>query len=245
MTKKQERKIVACCGTILFMGAVVALLWWVRLTAYQPEEPDYVEVVLSEPETPEPEIPRVKPEPVSSRRDPGSASPAQSKPNNQPTQNSAEQVVSEEDRLLAIQQAKADSIAEANRQAKKKAEELIGGFTFTNTPDNGSAANMSDPNGRGTTHKGEGTDGDSKWSLAGRGLVGKLPKPANTFNQEGRVLVEIRVNAAGQVISATHKGGTISDKATIQLALEAARKAKFTQGDHDQIGTITYNFKFN
>ncbi|MBQ7632249.1 MAG: hypothetical protein IJS82_05790 [Paludibacteraceae bacterium] len=245
MTKKQERNIVAWCGTLLFMGVVGVLLWLVQMKAYQPDEPDYVEVLMEEPETPEPEIPRVKPEPVSSRRDPGAASPAQSQPANQPTQNSAEQVVSEEDRLLAIQQAKADSIAEANRQAKKKAEDLIGGFTFTNTPDNGTAANKTENNGRGTTLKGEGTDGDSKWSLAGRGLVGKLPMPANTFNQDGRVLVEIRVNPAGQVVSATHKGGTISDKATIQLALDAARKAKFTQGDHDQIGTITYNFKFN
>ena len=96
MTKKQERKIVACCGTILFMGMVGLLLWLVQLRAYQPEEPDYVEIVMEELETPEPEIPRVKPEPVSSRRDPGSASPAQSQPSNQPTENSAEQVVSED-----------------------------------------------------------------------------------------------------------------------------------------------------
>ena len=245
MTKKQERNIIACLGTILFMGMVVVLLWFLQLTANKPEEPDYVEVEMGEIETEEPQVPQVKPEPVSSQRDPGTASPAQSDPANRPTENSAEQVVSEEEWLLAIQQAKADSIAEANRQAKKKAEELIGGFTFTNTQDNGTAANMSDPNGKGTTHKGEGTDGENKWSLAGRGLVGKLPKPKDSFNQEGRVLVEIRVNAAGQVVSAVHKGGTISDKQTIQLALEAARKAKFTQGDHDQIGTITYNFKFN
>ena len=72
-----------------------------------------------------------------------------------------------------------------------------------------------------------------------------MPQPANTFNQEGRVIIEIRVNAAGNVISATIKGGNISDKQTQQLALDAARKAKFTEGDHDQIGTITYNFKFN
>ena len=63
--------------------------------------------------------------------------------------------------------------------------------------------------------------------------------------QEGKVIVEIRVNAAGTVVSAKHKGGTISDRATIQLAIDAALKAKFTEGDHDQIGTITYNFKFN
>ena len=58
-------------------------------------------------------------------------------------------------------------------------------------------------------------------------------------------MVQIRVNAAGNVIDATVKGGNVSDKQTQQIALEAARKAKFTEGDHDQIGTITYIFKLN
>ena len=48
MTKKQERKIVACCGTVLFMGAVGLLLWLFQLRAYQPEQPDYVEIVMEE-----------------------------------------------------------------------------------------------------------------------------------------------------------------------------------------------------
>ena len=70
-------------------------------------------------------------------------------------------------------------------------------------------------------------------------------QPSNNFKQEGKVIVEIRVNAAGAVVSATVKGGNISDKQTQQLALDAAKKAKFTEGDHDQIGTITYIFKLN
>jgi TonB family protein len=68
---------------------------------------------------------------------------------------------------------------------------------------------------------------------------------SNAFNQEGKVIVQIRVNAAGNVTEATIKGGNVSDKQTQQLALDAARKAKFTEGDHDQIGTITYIFKLN
>ena len=92
---------------------------------------------------------------------------------------------------------------------------------------------------------GHGSSGGSSWSVSGRGIKGSLPKPANTFNQEGRVIVEIRVNAKGDVVSVTPKGGTVTDKKTIQMALDAARKAKFTEGDHEQIGTITYNFKFN
>ena len=85
----------------------------------------------------------------------------------------------------------------------------------------------------------------NSWALMGRGIRGTLPKPVNSFNQEGSVIVEIRVNAAGDVVAVSHKGGTVNDKQTIQLALDAARKAKFTEGEHDQIGTITYNFKFN
>jgi TonB family protein len=88
--------------------------------------------------------------------------------------------------------------------------------------------------------------GGNTWSLDGRGLKGKLPKPANTFNQEGKVVVQIRVNAAGDVIEAKCVEGTsISDRKTLQLALDAAKKAKFSSGDADQIGTITYLFKLN
>lgn len=92
---------------------------------------------------------------------------------------------------------------------------------------------------------GHGSSAGNSWSLSGRGIKGSLPQTSNKFNQEGHVIVEVRVNAKGDVISAVHKGGTISDKKTIKLALDAARKAKFTEGDNDQIGTITYNFKFN
>ncbi|MBO4691009.1 MAG: energy transducer TonB [Paludibacteraceae bacterium] len=92
---------------------------------------------------------------------------------------------------------------------------------------------------------GRGSLGSANWSLPGRGLRGSLPLPSNNFTQEGRVIVEIHVNAAGQVTLAAIKGGTVLDKKTQELALEAARKAKFTEGDHEQIGTITYNFKFN
>lgn len=85
----------------------------------------------------------------------------------------------------------------------------------------------------------------NSWTLAGRSLKGTLPHPSNNFRQEGKVVVQIRVNAAGKVTSATIKGGDVSDKKTQQLALDAAYKAKFTEGDSDQIGIITYIFKLN
>lgn len=87
-------------------------------------------------------------------------------------------------------------------------------------------------------------DGNS-WSLQGRDIKGTLPKPSSDFKQEGKVVVQIRVNAEGKVISASVIGGNVSDKQVQQLAIDAAKKAKFTEGDSDTIGTITYIFKLN
>ena len=92
---------------------------------------------------------------------------------------------------------------------------------------------------------GVGSLSGNSWTLMGRGIKGTLPQPSNNFKQEGKVVVQIRVNAAGNVVEAKHVGGDVNDRQTIQLALDAAKKAKFTEGDHDQIGTITYIFKLN
>ena len=93
--------------------------------------------------------------------------------------------------------------------------------------------------------KGFGESNGATWSLAGRD-VKSLPKPSENFNQQGRVIVNIRVDKKGNVISATVADGTtISDRPTQQLALAAARQAKFTEGDSEQIGSIIYNFKIN
>jgi TonB family protein len=83
------------------------------------------------------------------------------------------------------------------------------------------------------------------WSLQGRS-VKTMPKPSNDFKDPGKVVVSIRVDKAGNVVAASiGDGTTISDRYTQQLALDAARKAKFTEGDKEQIGSITYNFKLN
>lgn len=93
---------------------------------------------------------------------------------------------------------------------------------------------------------GHGSLGGNSWSLQGRGIRGTMPMPSPNFKQEGKVVVQIRVNAAGNVVSATIVNGTtITDKQTQQLALDAAKKAKFTEGETEQIGTITYIFKLN
>lgn len=83
------------------------------------------------------------------------------------------------------------------------------------------------------------------WSLQGRS-VKTMPKPSTDFLEQGKVVVSIRVDKVGNVVAASiGDGTTISDRYTQQLALDAARRAKFTEGDNEQIGSITYNFKLN
>ena len=248
MTQKAKGNIIASIGTVLFMGLALLLLLLVPLE--QAEEQNYIVMdMVYEEEEEEPVTEEMKPTnqpPAPSEEDPGASTPTISEPSSKPTETSAEQIVSEDDLLAIRQQEIADSIAQANEQARKNAENLIGGFTFTNIEEQGTSSVKTDKPGTGSTYKGEGNDGDNKWSLAGRGLIGGLPKPKNDFKQDGEVVVQISVDAYGKVTEAVMIGGTISDKTTIDLAIDAAKKAKFTADKNiKQVGTITYKFKFN
>ena len=239
------------------MFLLFLLLWFVYLTAYVPEEEEGVEIAFGEVEEAggymeeqSEAIPLPAPEPASPVQP---ASPAEE-----------EMLTSEEQEALALNEAKKKREAEekarleAERKAREAAEaekkaketEAIAkanqfGSLFGQSG-NTTGSGDSQGNGQKGNPIGHGSVGGNSWSLAGRGIKGTLPAPSNNFKQEGKVVVQIRVNAAGQVIDARETtGGTISDKQTVQLALEAARKAKFTEGDHDQIGTITFIFKLN
>ena len=257
MTQKTKRHIIASVGTALFMFLLFLLLWFVYLTAYVPEEEEGVEIAFGEVEEAGgymaeqlEAMPLPAPEPAAPVQP---ASPAEE-----------EMLTSEEQEALALDEAKKKREAEekarleAERKAREAAEaekkaketEAIAkanqfGSLFGQSG-NTTGSGDSQGNGQKGNPIGHGSVGGNSWSLAGRGIKGTLPTPSNNFKQEGKVVVQIRVNAAGQVIDARETtGGTISDKQTVQLALEAARKAKFTEGDHDQIGTITFIFKLN
>lgn len=84
--------------------------------------------------------------------------------------------------------------------------------------------------------------------LQGRGLVGNLPQPAYPGSRSGKVVVRVSVGPKGDVTSAAFepKGSTVSDPQLIEAALEAARKARFTESRAAvQGGTITYVFRMN
>ena len=135
------------------------------------------------------------------------------------------------------------------QEAINKANQLAALFGQAGTAEGANADNASDSNNAGTkgnpVGKGMGITNGTQWSLYGRN-VKRLPKPSDDFAQAGLVVVQIMVDVAGNVTNATVTGGTtISDRATQQLALQAARQTKFTEGDKPQMGKITYTFKLN
>ena len=240
---------------MLFLLLVFLILWFCYLTAVAPEQEEGVEVEFAEIE--EVEEPEEEPSMSAYAEEPSEAAPAapaspapeiatDPKPASPP-----EPILSEEETLALERARKEKEEREAAERAKKKkeAEAIAKANQFGNLfgKTNGTSVGGGDTQGDGQKGNpvGRGSSGAGSWSLAGRGIKGNLPLPSKDFKQEGKVLVQIRVNAAGQVINATISGGDVSDKTTQQLALDAAKRAKFTEGDHDQIGTITYIFKLN
>lgn len=94
-----------------------------------------------------------------------------------------------------------------------------------------------------------GIGGEGTFDLGGRSLGAgtSLPKPVYNVQEEGRVVVNITVNPAGQVIATSiNLSHTNTPNRFLRKAAEdAAKKARFEAVERmtNQIGTITYNFK--
>lgn len=83
------------------------------------------------------------------------------------------------------------------------------------------------------------------------GLIGRLkltnPIPSYTCKEEGKVIVSIKVDRSGKVISAIPgvKGSTTTDTCLLNLAKFAALNTKWTAATNapeKQIGKVFYNF---
>ena len=146
----------------------------------------------------------------------------------------------------------AEKRAEAEKAAAQAAANAIAG-AFGKGSQMGSkghaagAGLQGSPTGNSSTGKTSGVGGYGTFDLNGRTLGGgKLPVPVYNVQDEGRVVVTIVVNPAGQVISTSiNKRTNTVNPALRRAAEEAARKARFNavDGVNNQSGTITYYFK--
>ena len=276
MTKQTQSHIIALVGTIISMCLVFLLLWWLQVKAPVQMEDEGIVVAFGDSEDgggmpdvrPLDAITQVE-------QIPAPAAPSRPSNNDLIVQEDEESLAlakqteeeakrkaleeelirkrrEEEARVEAERIAKEKALAEQRakeQEAINKANQLAALFGQAGTAEGANADNASDSNTAGTkgnpVGKGMGITNGTQWSLYGRN-VKRLPKPSEDFAQAGLVVVQIMVDAAGNVTNATvTEGTTISDRATQQLALQAARQAKFTEGDTPQIGKITYTFKLN
>ena len=111
----------------------------------------------------------------------------------------------------------------------------------------GSGEDAGEGKGDGKGSGGDGAGSGTSFSLAGRGAK-SLGKPSSTSKETGSVVVEIRVNQDGDVVSAKAvlRGTTLLDTNIWRLCEQAARKSKFTanpDAPEVQKGKITYIFK--
>ncbi|MFN8241584.1 MAG: cell envelope integrity protein TolA [Bacteroidales bacterium] len=127
-----------------------------------------------------------------------------------------------------------------NSGTNSTSEGIAGGAGNQGVP-TGSVDSKNRGNGSGTGNNGVSFD------LAGRSFQA-LPNPSYDYQGEGVVVVEIFVDRTGKVVQANPgvKGTTILDDYLVNVAREAALKAKFDakpDAPPTQKGTITYNFK--
>lgn len=159
----------------------------------------------------------------------------------------------EAEKRAEAEKAAAEKKAAAERAAAEAAAKKIAGAFGKGTQmgDKGSGTTGSglegSPTGNSSEGKSAGVGGYGTFDLNGRSLgSGGLPMPVYNVQDEGRVVVTITVNPAGQVISTSINKRTNTVNASLRKAAEeAARKARFNRVDgvNNQTGTITYYFK--
>ena len=158
-----------------------------------------------------------------------------------------EELARQEAERIAREQAAAEKAAK-EQAARDKAKNLMSG-AFGNNSGSTCSCNSSGSTQQGTQQgnpASAGTGNGPRVSLVGRSLRGKLTTPKYDTNDEGVVVVSIRVNAAGKVVEAKQGQGTnTSNPALINAAIASAKQATFSEapeGTPDVYGTITYHF---
>lgn len=254
MTKNQIQGLVV---TIVAHAFVVLLLLMVKLSAPLQEEESGIPVMLgnsllaqghtesyqyTEVSSVKSDVPNVDNAPLTQPQ------PQVDEPLiTQPDEPTVEVPTAEE--LEARKRAEAERLA-AERAAQQMASAFGKGFEMGSK---GEATEKADEGTQGietgvaAADKAVGVGVQGTFDLNGRSLSGSgLPVPVNTVQDEGRVVVNITVNPAGQVIATSINRRTNTVNPELRKAAEdAARKARFNaiEGVDNQSGTITYYFK--
>ena len=275
MDRRKKGEYIGALGALLVHVAVIALLILVSFTVPQPDEdaggvpvmmgnvdaasgfddPSLVDVDIMDedaaaPAETAPELPSEQDLLTQTEEETVTLKPKTEEPK--------KETVKKPEKTEAEKAAEAKRLAEEKAERERKAAEeaarkrVSGAFGkgAQMTGNKGTAASGTgtegSKEGNSSTGAKTGTGGYGTFDLGGRSLgTGSLPKPVYNVQEEGRVVVNITVNPAGQVISTSISPQTNTVNSTLRKAAEdAAKKARFNtiDGVNNQTGTITYYF---
>ncbi|MCQ2294152.1 MAG: TonB family protein [Bacteroidales bacterium] len=257
MDQEKKNKIISGSTTALVLGLILVICF---AFGYDPPDPpipeEGVEVNLGNSDFGSGDNPMPDPSPASSAPQPASAAEqvsTQRTESTTPVQTSDKPSTSKVDNTTptTTKQPETPKQPEVNTNAlfKKsdKSKNQNGGSQGVTQGSGNQGKEGGDPNSN--RYDGIPGKGGPGFSLSGRSAKA-LPSPTANNNKEGKVVVKIWVDKAGNVtqVSAPEKGSTLTDASYVEQSKAAARKAKFSAKDDApevQTGTITYVFRNN
>lgn len=271
--QKKKGKYVGMVGALLVHVAIIALLILVGFAMPRPSEEDGIPVMLGEvpdalgdadpslvkvdvmPEEVAPDVQEPTEQDIITQEDeetvvlkpkaePKKKTEVKKPEIKKPEKTAAEKA--EEARKLAEAKAEKER-REAEEAARKRVSGAFGkGAQMGNKGNTEGQGIQGSPTGNAPTGATSGTGGYGTFNLGGRSIgEGGLPRPVYNVQDEGRVVVSITVNPAGQVIATSINRQTNTVNPSLRKAAEdAAKKARFNavSGLNNQTGTITYYF---
>ena len=259
MNRKKKGKYIGLAGALLVHIVVIALLILVGFTLPEQSEEGGVPVMMGEmpdawgaadpslvevetmPEEAEQEMLTQEDEETVAIKPKAEEKKKEVK---KPEKSAAEKA--EEARKLAAEKAERERKA-AEEAARKRVAGAFGkGAQMGSKGATEGTGVQGSPTGNSSEGATAGTGGYGTFNLGGRSIgEGGLPRPVYNVQDEGKVVVTITVNPAGQVIGTSINRQTNTVNPALRKAAEdAAKKARFNtvSGLSNQTGTITYYF---
>lgn len=272
----RKEKLTGIVGTVLLHGILLLILWLCFIRSEVKQEEGGVPVMMGtqalaqggnyrmtevdirpqQPSAPEPRpAPEEQPEELIAQEEEETVAVEEPKPETpkkeqkQPDTPAKTEPQPEKPREKTEEEKRKEAEQVAAEKAAKSIAGAFGKGSAMNSrgdADTGEGTQGS-PTGNSDAGKSSGAGGYGTFDLGGRSLgEGGLPIPAYNVQDEGRVVVTITVNPAGQVIATSINKRTNTVNPTLRRAAEeAARKARFNRVDgvNNQTGTITYYFQ--
>ena len=253
--KVDKNQIVGVLVTLAVHALVVLLLVALRLHAPALEEESGIPVTLGNVAQAQGHTESYQFTEVSSMK--SDVPNIQNAPQPQPQPQVDEPLVTQPDEptveIPSAEEIEAKKRAEAERMAAERAAQQMAS-AFGKGFEMGSKGDATEQPVEGTQGSETGVSSAEKvgsvqgiFDLNGRSISGEgLPKPINTVQKEGRVVVTITVSSEGKVIATSINLRTNTSNPQLRKAAEdAAKRARFNKIDalENQTGTITYYFK--